>query len=377
MRQRCRKLATIGLAGIRQRLTGRCNLYKDGKLVSTFRLPSLYVKGSSSLYQPLTAAYYLFQSTLAILSIILSISRLRTRFHFVIGISAFYAFMGILLKRLKLVNHVVYYCLDYYPPTSLINRFSIRLDKFCYENSDVVWNLTPLISKARRNTFRESLKTQKELIVPLAYPPKLLTLKPLNEIDRWSIAFIGTLEKMQGLQLLVKAMPEILKRLPKVHVQIIGDGPYADELKRLVKEAGLDDYFIFYGFVNRDSDVVKTISNCAIGIAPYIPVPENNAITTESSKVKFYTFLGLPVIVTKIPSGFLIDRKGAGIAVDYDPHKFANAVIKLLKNDEMLIKYRQNAISFAKCYTSERIFGGAIKITLQTLSKRVGRGRAA
>jgi glycosyltransferase involved in cell wall biosynthesis len=273
--------------------------------------------------------------------------------------------MGILLKRLRLVNHVVYYCLDYYPSRSLTNRVFIRLDKFCFENSDFVWDLSSWIWRARRNTFKESLKAQNDLIVPVLYPAKLLTLKPLNEIDRWSIAFVGTLIEMQGLQLLIEAMPEILKHLPKVHVKIVGDGPYSNELKRLVSEASLDDHFIFYGFVRRDLDVVEIISSCAIGIAPFIPAPENNAITADPGKMKFYTFLGLPVIVTKIPSGLLIDKKGAGIAIEYNPHELANAVIKILQDDQILANYRENANKFARSYTMEEAFSPALEKTLE------------
>ena len=134
-----------------------------------------------------------------------------------------------------------------------------------------------------------------------------------------------------------------------------------------MKEAGLDDHFIFYGFVRRDSDVVDIVSRCAVGVAPFIPVPENNAMTADPGKIKLYAFLGLPVIVTKIPSGLLIDREEAGIAIDYDPHEFAKAVIRLLRDDQTLAKCRQNAISFAKHYTSERVFNDAIKTTLQAL----------
>jgi glycosyltransferase involved in cell wall biosynthesis len=360
-KDRCYKLAIVGLAGIRQRYGGRCTFYKDEKQVNNFRLPALYVKANSPLEHLFTVAYYFFQSIL----IILSALRLKTRFNFVIGISAFYTFMGIILKRLKIVNQVIYYCLDYYPSKSIMNKLTIELDKFCYENSDIVWNLSSQIAKARINTLEKNLKPQKEIIVPLTHSSKLLTLKPLNEIDRWSIAFIGTIEKMQGLQLLVEAMPEILAHSSKIHVKIIGDGPYAHELKNLVKETNLDDHFTFYGFVTRNSEVIETISNCAIGVAPFIPVPENNAITADPGKIKFYASLGLPVIVTKIPSGLLIEKEGAGIAVDYEPNALANAVIKLLQDDQTLEKYRKNANLFAQSYTSERVFGRALEITLK------------
>lgn len=369
LKDRCHKLATIGLTGIRQRFGGRCTLYEKGKRVNTFPLPSLYVKGSSLYYQPLTFFYYLFQSFL----IILSILRLKMRFNFAIGISTFYAFMNILLKRLGFVNHIVYYSIDYYPAQSFMNTIFRKLDKFCVENSDIIWNLSSAISKARHTNIEGDLKDLTEILVPLTYSSKLLTFRPFKEIERWSIAFVGTLVRLQGLQLLIEAMPQILEHLPNVVVKVIGDGPFAGELKRLVRESGLNEHFIFYGFIKEESKVINILSRCAIGVAPFIPIPENNALTADPGKPKLYTFLGLPVIITKIPSGILIDNKGAGIAIDYDLDEFANAVIKLLKDDQSFIRYRQNAISFAKCYTSERIFKDAIETTMETFRQRVSR----
>ena len=354
------RLAVIGLAGIRQRSAVEFSLHENGVLMNFHSFLGTIVGGSLWYHQLLIAAHYLLQFFFAFYSI----ARLRMRFHFVIGISTFGATIGILLKQMRFVEHTVYYSIDYplqRHPLSILYRV---LDRFCAENSDVVWNLSPAISRARRANNND-LKIPAEIIAPLTYSSKLLILKPLDKIERWTIAFVGTLDRLQGLQLLIEAMPEILKHLPNVIVKVIGDGPYAGELKRLVKESGLDEHFVFHGFLRKDSDMINIISRCAIGVAPFIPTPENNALTADPGKPKLYTFLGLPVIITKIPSGLLIDRKGAGIAIDYTSHEFANAVIKLLQDDQTLIEYRQNANLFAQSYTSERIFTSVLKTTLK------------
>jgi glycosyltransferase involved in cell wall biosynthesis len=287
------------------------------------------------------------------------------------GISTFYALTGIFLKRLGFVKRTVYYSIDYYPAHSLMNQLFRKVDRVCAENSDMVWNLSPAISKARHGNNGRHSKRSMEILVPLTYSSKLLTFRPFSEIEKWSIAFVGTIVRSQGLQLLIEAMPEILKHLPNVTVNVIGDGPYASELKRLVKESGLGKHFIFYGFIKDELKVIDILSRCSIGVAPFIPVPENNAMTADPGKPKFYTFLGLPVVITKIPSGILINEKEAGIAINYDPREFANAVIKLLEDDQTLAKYRQNANLFAQSFTSERVFGIALKTTLKHFQNNI------
>jgi len=361
LKDRCHKLAKIGLAGIHQHLWGQCVLYKKGKIVSVSALPSLY--GKLPGHGPYVFLHYILNSFLVILFSL----RLRMRFHFAIGISSFNAFLCILLKRLRLVDHVIYYSIDYPFQTCMTSVLFRWLDGFA-KASDAVWDLSPAISRARDINMKSNHKASTNITAPLTYGSKLLTIRPLNEIERWTIVFVGTLNELQGLQLLIEAMPEILRHLPNVLVRIIGDGPYAGELKRMVKEAGLDKHFVFYGFVEKDSDVIKIISRCAIGVALYVPTPENNAIAADPGKTKLYAFCGLPVVTTKISSGLLIDSKGAGIAIDYDPHECAKAVIKLLQDGQILERYRYSAHLFAQSYTSERVFRDVFKETLGSLA---------
>lgn len=367
LKDRCHKLAKIGLAGIHQRVWGRYVLYEKGRIMSVSALPSLYGKVPG--HGPLVFLHYFLHSLLVMLSML----RFRMRFHFAIGISSFNAFLCILLKRLGLVDHVIYYSIDYPFQTCMTSVLFRWLDGFCAKNSDVVWDLSTAISRARDINMKSGQKAPMKTIAPLTYSSKLLTIRPLSEIERWTIAFVGTLNELQGLQLLIEAMPEILRCLPYTLVRIIGDGPYAGKLKRMVNESGLNKHFVFYGFVRKDSDMIDIISRCAIGVAPFVPTPENNALTADPGKPKLYTFLGLPVIITKIPSGLLIDSKGAGIAIDYTPHELANAVIKLLQHDQTLIKYRQNANLFAQSYTSERVFSTALKTTLKHIKNNIKR----
>jgi len=367
LRNRCHKLAKIGLAGIHHRLWGQCVLYEKGNIVKVLSLPSLYGKVPG--HGPLIFSHYLLQTFLVILSNL----RLRTRFHFVIGISSFNAFLSILLRRLGFVDYVIYYGIDYPFQRCMTSVLFRWLDEFSAKNSDVIWDLSPTISRARDVNMKSDQKALTKMIVPLTYASRILTLLSLNEIERWTMAFIGTLNELQGLQLLIEAMPEIVRHMPNVLVRVIGDGPYADKLKKMVNKLGLNKHFVFYGFIEKDCDVINIISRCAIGVALYVPTPENNALAADPGKIKFYTFLGLPVIATKTPSGLLIARSGAGITIEYDSNELASAVVKLLSDTQLLTTYRQNANSFAQSYTSERVFPEIFNTTLQSLDRKYAR----
>ncbi len=299
--------------------------------------------------------------------VILILLRFRTRFTLAIGVSTFYATTALILKRLGKVKHVVYYRIDYYPGRSFMNTLFRVLDRICYRDSDSVWSLSERISNIRVPGLLTSPMTKPVMIVPLTYDGSLLRLRPVNEIDRLSIVFVGTLEKLQGLQLLVRAMPLILRKFPKAHVKIIGDGPYGNELKNLVASSGLSENFTFFGFLKRDAEVTDIVSRSAVGVAPFVPTPDNNAMTADPGKLKLYMFLGLPVVVTKIPSGMLIDSRRAGIAIDYDAGALAEAITRLLSDDAVFEEFRSNAHNLATEFTSERVFSKALETTIAGL----------
>jgi glycosyltransferase involved in cell wall biosynthesis len=269
--------------------------------------------------------------------------------------------MSLLLRRLGLVDHVVYYSIDYYPAKNFLNKIFIRMDSICFRNADVVWNLSSPIMNARHSNLG-IVRASKETIVPLSYPAKVLTIRAMSDIERWSISYAGVIDELHGLQLLFEALPEVLEHLPNVILRIVGLGPYSDHLKLLTKKLGLEQHVIFHGFLQQP-DMLDLLSRCAIGIAPFVPVPENNATYSDSGKPKLYAFCGLPVIITKVYSGFLVASNKAGILVDYNVRELAKAIVSLLNDEQRLNQFRQKARDYALSCTSERVYGDALKST--------------
>ena len=113
LRRRARALAVIGLMSpFATRNQSRCTLYAGAHKIREIALPSFRITRVTPWNRPLIVASAAFY----ILSFFLSAIFLRRRFDIFIGIATFSAFMGLILKHLGLVNRVIYYCLDYYPP---------------------------------------------------------------------------------------------------------------------------------------------------------------------------------------------------------------------------------------------------------------------
>lgn len=372
LEERVDNLAVIGITSpFALKNVSRCTLYKKSKLIREFKLPSFQIRNMRWYKEPLLCISF----TIYLISILYAIIRLREKFDLFIGISCFSTFVGVFLKRLSVVKNLIYYSIDYYPGPSkfslntfIVSAFRIA-DKLCVRNADLTWHISPRIAEARYKYAKIPPDSYKHLVAPLTYTPKCLRFKPVKEIERYTIGFVGTLSENQGLQLLIKVIPRIIKEIPKVKIRIIGKGPYEKELKRLVEEQNSNDHFIFYGFIKDNKEVLDILSNCAVGVAPWTSKEDDNVLYADPGKPKLYAFCGLPIIIT---NGTLIaseiDEKKAGISIDYDENELTEAVIKLLNDEDILKVYKKNASEFAKEYTTEKIFDSVLQKSLSYLN---------
>jgi glycosyltransferase involved in cell wall biosynthesis len=81
------------------------------------------------------------------------------------------------------------------------------------------------------------------------------------------LLFIGTLSKRKGVDLLIRAMPEVIKKVGSVQLKIAGDGPEENALKTLADELQVTDHITFLGYVF-GQDKIALIQNASVMIQP-------------------------------------------------------------------------------------------------------------
>jgi len=112
------------------------------------------------------------------------------------------------------------------------------------------------------------------------------------------------------------------------------------------------------------------LTESAIGLAPYVPGADTYTQYTDPGKPKLYLACGLPVIITDVPaSADLIDKAKAGIKVDYTPESIAQAIKRLLSDDELFNNYRDNAINLGKQFNTPDLIANAIEKTYNEQSR--------
>lgn len=267
-------------------------------------------------------------------------------------------------RKIGRIKKLVYYSIDYSPKrfkNPLINYLYHLADRIACSNSDINWVVANHMIQARKNSGINLEKMSPFIEVPMGFHKKEIKLRSINKIEPFHLVYMGTILEKQGLQLVIKALPNILKWLPKVHLTIIGTGSYENELKVLVQELKIDSVVTFRGFMDDRGKMQSILTNATIGLAPYKPMPESFSYYADPSKIKIYLGCGLPVITTNVTAfSETINKNKAGIVIDYSVQSLETAVKRLLRSKATYTAYRNSAIKLSLNYDTDTILKNAI-----------------
>jgi glycosyltransferase involved in cell wall biosynthesis len=293
--------------------------------------------------------------------------RFSTRVDYFVGVDNLNFFSGFILKLIEKARHLIFYTIDYVP-----NRFENKVlnyiyhfsDRFAVGKSDRVWNLSSIMVDEREKRGVSTRYENKQIVVPVgtSIPEKIL---PFNEIDKHKIVFMGHLREGQGVELLLDAMPDVVKKVVGAHLLIIGGGFLKDKFEGIARSKKLTQYVKFSGFVKEYSDVELLLCDAAIAVAPYIDDDKAYTRYTDPGKPKDYLASGIPVVITKVPQvAYEVEKNRCGIAIEDNRQELTDALVTLLTDEKMLYEFRENAIKMAKKYTWDKIFDRALRETL-------------
>jgi glycosyltransferase involved in cell wall biosynthesis len=155
--------------------------------------------------------------------------------------------------------------------------------------------------------------------------------------------YIGGMAEQDGVNRLVAAACHI------VHVRgrkdllfvLLGDGPKYQEIKRMARSLGVEEHFVFRGWVN-DAEILDYLSTADVCLVPDPPSPINQLSTFM--KIMEYMSCGK----VSISFNLLESRRTAGPAAIYverdDPALFGDAILEILDDPKKREELGQAAL---------------------------------
>jgi len=327
--------------------------YKNGELIKKIQLKNKKIPSIISYVKDFFLTIYWILKT-------------GQKYDLIICLDNLNALSGLFLKKIGVVKKVVYYTIDFTPQrftSKILNNFYHYIDKICVKNCDSTWNVSPRMEEGREKI--RGLKKEiynKQLVVPVGIWFDRLKRKSFEEIDKSTIIYAGGLAEHQGVQVVLEAIPEIVKEISNFKFKIIGLGSYEINLKNNIKELGIEKYIDFIGYIEKHDDVESELSKCSLGMAMYNKEVAKWSYYADPSKIKSYLSAGLPAITTDVTYiGDDLEKNRCGFVIEYDSKILAKKVIELLSNQDLLKEYRENAIKFAKNLDWNNIFDKALE----------------
>ena len=176
------------------------------------------------------------------------------------------------------------------------------------------------------------------------YHPGIDTSYLLNKLQLTNakvILTVGHLEERKGQDMVIKALPHVLKEVPGVKYVIVGQGPYKQKLEWLVNELNLNQNVIFAGYVT-DEDLPEYFNSCHVFIMPSRLV--GNSVEGFGISYIEASACGKPAVGGK--SGGIEDAILDGVTgylvEPTDVEQISKTLILLLKDDELAKTLGQN-----------------------------------
>jgi glycosyltransferase involved in cell wall biosynthesis len=182
----------------------------------------------------------------------------------------------------------------------------------------------------------------------------------LGFAGRSVILTFGLLSPNKGIEVMIDAMPSILKRCPDAvyvvlgatHPNLVRDQgeAYRESLIARVRELGVEDHVVFLDQFVDQATLLQFISMCDVYVTPYL----NEAQMTSGTLA--YSFgLGKPVVSTPYWHACELLADGRGVLVPFgDAAAIGNEIAELLTDDDRRLAMRKRAYAVSRTMTWER-----------------------
>jgi len=205
------------------------------------------------------------------------------------------------------------------------------------------------VSEMARETLTEHLATN-AIVIPNGINHGFFKeAKPNPEWMGSSIGFVGRFdEPRKGLDILIKAIPEIVKANPNLRVIVAGPGESEDVLKGV--EQSIRNRFVFLGRVS-DEDKARLLKSVDLYVAPNTGGESFGIILAEAMAA------GTAVAASHLPAfrAVLNDGKAGAMFINEDSQDLARVVNNLLLNRDLNVALGNSGQEWSKRYDWESV----------------------
>lgn len=186
---------------------------------------------------------------------------------------------------------------------------------------------------------------------PCLSKEELATARSSAEVKRISkpvrLVFVGYLGESKGVSRLLHITQRLVRELPEVRLDVVGDSPARAEYEALARSLGIAGHITFHGWKPR-TELGEIYQKAHIMIFP----TDSEGWPKVVSEAMAYGIVPLVGSVSSIPQ--ILEETKAGIAIDpYDTHAFAEAALRCIREPEAWTRMSTAGLESAWKFTYE------------------------
>lgn len=209
-----------------------------------------------------------------------------------------------------------------------------------------------VVDENTMNLISEYIPAEKIVIIPPGVDTEKFRYIENGKNDKKTVEIITVsyLIKRKMVDLILKAIEEVIKSHKYVRLRIVGDGPQRKRLEELAKEMGIERYVIFEGFIT-NNDIFRYYQKSHI----FVNMSKSEGFATVGLEA---LSSGLAIISTGV-GGFkdVVKDNRNGFIVKMDDYRaLANKLNILIENPDILRTFRLKSREIAqKNYDWEKV----------------------
>jgi len=220
-----------------------------------------------------------------------------------------------------------------------------------------------------RDIERRGIDPERIRVVHCGMDHERYNLDPaVRKFEQPTVLYVGRIKKYKSVDVVVRAMPEVLESVPDARLAIVGSGDNTAELERLAGKLRLSDRVIFTGFVN-DDEKVEWMRRSHVIVNP--SPKEGWGLTNIEANA-----CGTPAVATDADGLRDSVRDGeTGLLFPYgDHHSLARRLVRILTDDSFRRRLSENAVAWAKTFTWDRAAEKTMEIVAEVMGNFSRRG---
>lgn len=175
---------------------------------------------------------------------------------------------------------------------------------------------------------------------------ELLTRQPMS--DTGEVLYVGRLESIKGITVLVQAFADVVRRRPHARLTLIGRGSQKDEIDALVDQLGLRECVDVLGFVS-EAELVEAYRRAMVVVMPSICPDNFPTVALEAlgvGRAMIGTRVGgIPELVKDEENGLLVPPG--------DVDALTEAIDRILGDRELAARMGERSAAAAGQYSVE------------------------